>query len=858
MNCPKCKAELPDGARFCHDCGAGIAAVSGESDLDNGKHSLGDMQTFAGDPPGDADSNNKKAPPSLPNGDTPGVASLGDMQTLDEESIPDGADESLGDMQTIVSESGKLRAVGDRFDVIGELGRGGMGAVYKAEDRKLGRTVALKCLHAETAENRKAIERFWREAKVVASLSHFNIVQVFDIIEDGTKLWIVMEYLPGGSLQDALDRDGALDAEQVREIGVQLAGALSAAHEKGIFHRDVKPANILLTATGTPKLGDFGLARENETRAQMTIAGARMGTPYYAAPEQMVSGSNVDARSDIYALGATLYALATGEAPRSIRPERVSDAGLRDVIARCLEERPDRRYPSASALIDALRECADGGETITTSDVGCPSCGRKNPIDVKFCHECGGDLSGLFEKCPKCGHENRKDLKFCGGCGLNLAALQAFRQEFSVNKEQLSTDEAIELLESGLNQFPDDQRLEQEMTRFKGIRDRIESFLSESRRALEERNFSDVLSRFDDGDSCLKKHPGALSVRQKAREIEREHAADWDEFRNADYADPATAVAALEGLSRKYPWDSRIQQRLREENEVQSRVRRRKKFRKNVKLIGVPLLALGALIAVVGLGAVASLRVSPARTRTPDRIPTNPSEGQVITNSIGMELVYIPPGRFMMGSPETESGRFSDEGPRRSVTISRGFWMGRYPVTQAQYLAVTGGNPSRFKGGDRPVESVSWNDAAEFLEKLSEGEERNYRLPTEAEWEYAARAGTTTAYYFGDDAGRLGDYAWHSGSSRTHPVGQKTPNAWGLYDMHGNVCEWCSDWYQDSYRGLPETDPTGPNTGTSRVLRGGSWLNDPGGCRSASRVRGAPGSRLSGGSLGFRLVLDFP
>ena len=197
-----------------------------------------------------------------------------------------------------------------------------------------------------------------------------------------------------------------------------------------------------------------------------------------------------------------------------------------------------------------------------------------------------------------------------------------------------------------------------------------------------------------------------------------------------------------------------------------------------------------------------------------------PDEDGVITNSIGMKLKLIEAGEFMMGS---EKGQ-SQEKPVHKVKITKPFYIGVYEVTQAQYEKITGKNPSHFKGPNRPVETVSWNDAQLFCKKLSEKEGVKYRLPTEAEWEYACRAGTKTEHYWGDEMD--GRYAWYSGNCerRTHDVGQKKPNAWGLYDMSGNVHEFCSDWFaMDYYDNSPEKDPQGPKDGTHRVLRGGSW-----------------------------------
>jgi formylglycine-generating enzyme required for sulfatase activity len=233
-----------------------------------------------------------------------------------------------------------------------------------------------------------------------------------------------------------------------------------------------------------------------------------------------------------------------------------------------------------------------------------------------------------------------------------------------------------------------------------------------------------------------------------------------------------------------------------------------------------------------------------------------PSPGEVKTNTIGMKLVYIPPGEFMMGSNDGDS----DEKPVHKVRISKGFYMGVYEVTQAQWQAVMGTNPSNFKGDNLPVETVSWNDATEFCKKLSQKEGRTYRLPTEAEWEYACRADSNTRFCFGDNDSGLDDYAWYGyekSGKQTHPVGQKKPNAFGLYDMHGNVWEWCQDWYdEDYYSRSPEVDPQGHDTGSARVLRGGSWGISPGACRSVDRSWFTPVNR--GYSIGSRIiVLDF-
>ena len=260
-------------------------------------------------------------------------------------------------------------------------------------------------------------------------------------------------------------------------------------------------------------------------------------------------------------------------------------------------------------------------------------------------------------------------------------------------------------------------------------------------------------------------------------------------------------------------------------------------------------------------------------TRLPKELSIDLGKG------VKMEFVLIPAGEFVMGSPEAERQlalqqakadndqwavqRIPTEVQHR-VKITKPFYMGKHEVTQAQWQAVMGDNPSRFKAPTNPVETVSWEDVQQFLQKLNaskpnpptgHGGPMRFALPTEAQWEYACRAGTTTAFCFGDNPSMLTQYAWSRGNSegRPHPVGQKKPNAWGLFDMHGSLWEWCADMYGgDYYAQSPPYDPAGPTAGSHRVNRGGSWYYHPWLCRSAYRGLEKPTSR--GASLGFRVV----
>ena len=242
---------------------------------------------------------------------------------------------------------------------------------------------------------------------------------------------------------------------------------------------------------------------------------------------------------------------------------------------------------------------------------------------------------------------------------------------------------------------------------------------------------------------------------------------------------------------------------------------------------------------------------SPASQSPPFPVPLSPQIlTEILPGNIKLKMVKIPAGSFLMGTEEAEVIRlckeygtdwFKKEMPQHRVNLQE-FYLGKYPVTQEQYQAIMGNNPSHFKDNPKnPVESVSWNDAQAFCQKLSEKAGKNYRLPSEAEWEYACRAGTQTRYYFGDDEKLLEEYAWYdkNSDSKTHPVGQKKPNNWGLYDMSGNIWERCEDGWHENYQNAP-TDGTAWKDFHSiinrRVLRGGSWINNPRNCCSAYRV----------------------
>jgi hypothetical protein len=259
----------------------------------------------------------------------------------------------------------------------------------------------------------------------------------------------------------------------------------------------------------------------------------------------------------------------------------------------------------------------------------------------------------------------------------------------------------------------------------------------------------------------------------------------------------------------------------------------------------------GQLLVSLIIGVAVALVVEMILSKIPSIIEEITAIRVVDIHPAEPEMVYIEGGTFWMGS--SAEGAESDEAPIYQVTLSS-YCIGKYEITQAQWKAIMGSNPSKFKGNNLPVENISWYDAQEFITRLNSATGKNYDLPTEAEWEFAARGGNKSQSYTYSGSNNIDEVAWYDSNSgeETHPVGTKMSNELGIYDMSGNVLEWCSDWY-DTYPSSAWTDPYSPSTGLYRVLRGGSWYSNAQYCRSANRDNDFYGDRYS--NIGFRLVL---
>lgn len=742
-----------------------------------------------------------------------------------------------------------------RYKVEGGLGEGGMGAVVLATDTRLGRKVAIKRILGEAARSNAAIARFLTEARAIAAISHPNVVQIYELGVSKEGPFLVIEYIDGGSLFDRC-KAGAIPLEEAVGMFCQVCDGLARAHDAGIVHRDIKPANILLTKDGTAKLTDFGLAKAEASDHQMTMAGAVMGTPDFMPPEQRRDAALVDHRSDLWSLAATLYQAVSGRSPKVIRLHELPQE-LQPIIAKALEDEKDARYQSAKEFRDALNTVTGG--TVVATKASAPSPVIADELQEGQCKACGtitSDLTKKFCRNPKCGASLRVAcLKceaqipvwdgVCGECGgnqLNLAIelpavteahkhLKAYDYASAIHSleaipESFRGEEACHMLAESRSRHVESQQLLADIAaRIK--QKEIDGLLPVVERAAELRG-----DRQD-----LKKIRGQLVERREHR-LARAQAA-------MDAGDARAAAAALEGAAEKdFEQQAAMIEHVRKTAAIETQLA---DVLKDAKADGVvtPAEAQSVLalcetyLCLNPQGA----KVKKLAARCRDIICP-----PLIRNSVGIELKLIPAGTFIMG----------EGSDAHKVTLSKPFYMGVYEVTNLQWFRVMGTDLSS-EDNDHPVKGVKWSEAVEFCRKLSALPEeqkagRIYRLPTEAEWEYACRAGTDTKYSFGDDESKLGEYGWFNGNSggETHPVGEKKPNAWGLFDMHGNVWEWCSDWHGD-FPKVAVTDPHGPPTGSERVVRGGSAIHSPDQARSRRRLRVEPGYAYR---VGFRLALS--
>ncbi len=779
------------------------------------------------------------------------------------------------------------------YEIVCELGRGGMGVVYLARNKLMGRLEVLKVVGGHLVERPGVRDRFLREVQSAAKLQHKNIVSAYSAIRLGESIVLAMEFIDGEDLAKMVKSRGPLPVVHACYFIYQAALGLQHAHERGMVHRDIKPANLIFATEGKKgvvKVLDFGLAKvtsEGQADSGLTREGQMLGTPDFIAPEQIRDAQSADIRADIYSLGCTFYYLLTGGPPfrgdhlwdlyqahfsmdagplNLVRPEVPVE--LAAVVAKMMAKEPGRRFQTPGEVAQALTPFFKKGNVASTgskpefSQAGQPDAKQATPGAVSVpprparermpapVSEPGKPSPTQSDSIPEglIDRGEREPLFDTMLDGIHPAEVpkrsQRARRPWSTAVEKLGrSGPRAGWVAAGVVLLG--------LVALWGVILRVKT----ANGMIELVNLPKDAEVLVDGAEVAVAWPGGgkpavITVTAGTHKV-------MVKKDGIEISDDEVTVQAdgKEKFSVRFVASTKPSHELPKDDGADSTRTARKDVRSDA---------------------------GPA--------VKTPSSQDSITNSIGMTLKLIPAGEFMMGSPDNDKDAGIEEKPQHRVRISKSFYLGVYEVTQAQYKAVMGYNPSSFPpngdGKDKvagqstdqyPVEQVSWFDAVTFCNKLSAKEGRRpfyeiddkyvrvpdwngpgYRLPTEAEWEYACRANasTPTRYSFGDDAAQLDEYGWFQfNSSRTHPVGKKKPNGFGLHDMHGNVSEWCWDWYGEGYyKQSREDDPTGPvaRVGLSRVFRGGGRINGASDARSASRVVREPGDRFS---LGFRLAL---
>ena len=651
------------------------------------------------------------------------------------------------------------------FKIVRLLGMGGMGRVYLAEQEKLERQVAVKVLPQQLVADRAAIERFEREAKLAAKLAHPNIGQILTIGSQATVHFVAMELIAGGDVSALMREKGRIPLDEATTIIRQALLGVASAHAKDIIHRDLKPQNLMITEDGVVKVMDFGLARAATADSSLTASGAVLGTPLYMSPEQ-AEGKKVDLRTDIYALGATLYHMICG------RPPFQGETPLSTLLKHLTEPLPSPRD--------------------LDPDIPEPVCDIIYKMMAK-------QLEDRYQTCEEV-----------------LADLDAYREAHGVSPARpISPIRPI----GPISPTPAAQA-------------DMDAATSPAQSYGDRTTWRDGVAK-------------AEAERDAATAL----AAPRPRRRTGLLVAGLAAAAVLCVLSILFVLSGSPAPSPEEPPDA------------------------GKAGAPIGTPGPAATEKRPLTTGQPTARQETPPEQRTYENSLGMRFTKISPGGFRMGSEQkvvddlVKRHKKEDwfieralmEGPRHAVRITQPFFLGIHEVRQDQFQRLMRTNPSKLKGGNRPVEQVTWYEAATFCQRLNGSDKKRpkgyaYRLPTEAEWEYACRAGANTSFHFGDNASQLRDYGWTGANAgrQTHEVGQKKPSPWGLYDMHGNVWEWCLDGVR-TYTNDTVYDPLGPSSDADRLWRGGAWISRPETARSAWREWSAPSDRSE--HIGFRVAL---
>jgi len=819
-----------------------------------------------------------------------------------------------------------------RYQIVKVLGQGGMGGVYLARDAQLNRLVALKTPHELVRADAFWFERFRREAKAAAALNHPHICPIHDYGEIDGIPFLAMAYIPGKPLSAFTRQDTPIPQRTTAALVRKIAIAVGEAHRNGIVHRDLKPSNILINARREPIVMDFGLAHvERDSDVRLTQSGAVVGTPGYMSPEQVEASSDaVTPSTDIYSLGVILFELLTGRLPfveqvpklfvsiSTAEPPKPSelrpgiDPALEEICLKALAKKPSDRYQTMSEFAEALRQFLlrqlESGATTPPS----PAAASSEPTNLLSQIQAVVAEEILEESVPS-PIPRRRSWPVWAASGLTLVALLlalvTYRSGWLTSRESDAQPQLLPQRSAGASN----------------------SATNESTPVVVLPVTTSISIVVEPADALVRASAGIISGEGRDRyltltDAERAQSVTIEALREGFADEEITIDPARLG-------SDRIALSLKQNRAAVATTDPAIRYRENapagektvetlqtatqatelpttspMPVVDPPKMAEHAERAVAGGGdqdspeTEARVASEPA-DRTEATAPTpakakkrkaNKSNlaktAKPITNSVGMKMVYIPAGSFEKEGAGNKS---------YTITISKPFYMGMHEVTVGQFKAFVKAtdyktdeerigrgcvplfqekpdpnihwhSPGFPQNNNHPVTYVSWNDAMAMCRWLGEQEHREYRLPTEAEWIYAARAGTQSQYFYGDydehmiEYGNVADEAfksiggpegnnWNDGYPATAPVGSFRPNQAGLFDIHGNVYEWCFDG-PSAMDEIKENliDPVGPPGDAVRRVRGGSFDRTSGWAQFGPTLQTYKSA--SEGGIGFRVI----
>ena len=717
---------------------------------------------------------------------------------------------------------------GGKYRIEKVLGQGGFGITYLAVQTNLkNRKVAVKEFflkqHCErnsstshvsmgTTSSRDLVlrfkDKFIKEAETISELRNHHIITIHDVFEENGTAYYVMEYLDEGCLSDRIPADGMAESEALTYIR-QIADALSYIHQNKILHLDIKPSNILFRKADEAVLIDFGISKHYDDEEGSQTSSTPVGVSEGYAPTEQYEREGVSsfaASTDIYSLGATLYCLLSGHRPPKASivlndglpplPPSVSSP-VRNAVEKAMSPRRKDRPQTVSAFLRLLEVAPArrvppiviGEETqLSEPSVHRRTEPRQSGTSRSSVPSRGPVVSKPVKPEPMPEKPRRRGLVWGIIAGV-VAVIAIFLC---------------------LTYVP--QEVQQDKNRYDDLVLRAENL------ALDDSSLSEAKAVYDS------------AAVYESRYATTRHSGRFDASASQKSLDIQSKMDEAETLQRRTEAEARKaaeEKRLREERERKEKEEAAEKLKREEEA-----------------------RKAAERRRN----ETSYSNGVLRVKGVEYPMVYVSGGSFYMGATsEQGADAYSDEKPVHRVTLS-GYSIGKYEVTQELWEAVMGNNPSHFKGARRPVENVSWDDCQDFIRKLNSLTGQNFRLPTEAEWEFAARGGNNSRGYKYSGSNTIGNVAWYADNigSQTHDVGGKSPNELGIYDMSGNVCEWCYDRKGD-YNSSSQTNPKGPGSGSIRVYRGGGWRSSARNCRVSNRSCSL--SVSSSNSMGFRLCL---